>query len=249
MSPLPHARMRRWRKIKAARNRSQPSKPVSRSWRRWSSELEGGDLTPGALAGTVRARHGAQRYLPQAARRGRNPRRDADPQRGQDDRRTVPPGESEKHEPARIPRPATASWWMRNSTAWCPPETTASGNHSPRHALQPVRRRQAHPSDPLHGGGAHRRRRRRGRRDRRLRAGTDPHLFADPRRPAGARQRRLPPRQAHLPQSVRRRHGDSGGRRAADAGLSGARRNSTRRTAARRAWSRSSPRPPARWAA
>ena len=56
-----------------------------------------------------------------------------------------------------------------------------------------------------------------------LRAGADPHLFADPRRSARARQRRLPPRQAHLPQSLRRRHGDPGRRRAADARLSGAR--------------------------
>ena len=56
-----------------------------------------------------------------------------------------------------------------------------------------------------------------------LLAGADPHLLADPRRPAGARQRRLPPRQAHQPQSLRRRHGDPGGRCAADPRLPGAR--------------------------
>ena len=37
-----------------------------------------------------------------------------------------------------------------------PPETDAARNHSPRHALQPVRRRQAHPADPVHGSRARR---------------------------------------------------------------------------------------------
>ena len=35
-----------------------------------------------------------------------------------------------------------------------PPESTPPGDHSSRHALQPVRGRQAHPADPLHRGGA-----------------------------------------------------------------------------------------------
>ena len=37
---------------------------------------------------------------------------------GQDHRRAVPPGKVLTHEPARIPRPAAADWWMRSSTAW-----------------------------------------------------------------------------------------------------------------------------------
>ncbi len=36
-----------------------------------------------------------------------------------------------------------------------PPEATRSGDHPSRHALQPVRGRQAHPADSLHRGGAH----------------------------------------------------------------------------------------------
>ena len=35
-----------------------------------------------------------------------------------------------------------------------PPETTPPGDHSPRHALQPVRGRQAHSAHPVHGGRA-----------------------------------------------------------------------------------------------
>ena len=50
-------------------------------------------------------------------------------------------------------------------------------------------------------------------------AGDAAHLFADPRRPARAGQRRSAPRQAHLPRGLRRGHRDSGRRRAADARL------------------------------
>src|ERR1019366_4457733 len=46
----------------------------------------------GALAGTFRARHGTQRFLPQAVGSRGNARRDADPQRGQAHRRAIPPG-------------------------------------------------------------------------------------------------------------------------------------------------------------
>src|SRR6202167_2080326 len=53
-----------------------------------------------------------------------------------------------------------------------------------------------------------------------LRAGIHSHLFADPRRPPGAGQRRSAARKTHQPQSVWRGNGDSGGRRAADFGVS-----------------------------
>ena len=52
-----------------------------------------------------------------------------------------------------------------------------------------------------------------------LRGGVHPHLLADPRRPAGDGQRRLPPRKADEPQGLRRRDRRAGGRRAVDPGL------------------------------
>ena len=57
---------------------------------------------------------------------------------------------------------------------------------------------------------------------RRLCRRDGPHLFADPRRPAGDGRRRPAPRPADLPQEVRRGPGDPGRRRPADAGLRGA---------------------------
>ena len=130
---------------------------------------------------------------------------------------------SPDHEPARIPRPPAEPGGRRTRPPG-PPRIRGPRNHPPRHAVQPLRRRQTHPPHPLSGGRALHLRRQRGRHRGRLLARTHPHLFADPRRPAGARQRRLPPRQAHQPQSLRRRHGHPGRRFAAHPRLPGARR-------------------------
>ena len=56
-----------------------------------------------------------------------------------------------------------------------------------------------------------------------LRARDDPHLFARPRRPAGDGQRHAAPRPADVARRLRRRHGDSRRRRAADRGVRAAR--------------------------
>ena len=77
------------------------------------------------------------------------------------------------------------------------------------------------------------------------RAGDAAHLLAHPRRPARARQRRPAPRPSHLPQGLRRGHGHSCRRRAANPRLRGAGAACSVRR--RRAWP-SSPRsrtPPA----
>ena len=106
-----------------------------------------------------------------------------------------------------------------------PRRVGSARNHPSRHALQPVRRRQTHPADSLPGSRALRcgdlvtaapRR-------CRLLARIHPHLLADSRRSSRARQRRLPPRQADQPQSLRRSHGDPGRRRPADPRLRSAR--------------------------
>ena len=88
---------------------------------------------------------------------------------------------------------------------------------------------------------------------RRQRHRVRPRLFADPRRPAGDGRRRPAPRQAQLPQAIRRGDRDPGRRRAAGAGLrdAGARGDARRSGGAGGAGRRSWPRRPARraWSA
>ena len=43
---------------------------------------------------------------------------------------------------------------MRELDRLVPPESAPPADHPPRHALQPLRRRQAHPSHPVHRGRA-----------------------------------------------------------------------------------------------
>ena len=67
-----------------------------------------------------------------------------------------------------------------------------------------------------------------------LRRGNDPHVFADSRRSAGDGRRRSAPRPADVPQGIRRSGGNSGRRRAVDAGLrSAGQRHSTVRSGGR----------------
>ena len=67
----------------------------------------------------------------------------------------------------------------------------------------------------------------------RRRARADPHVLADPRRPAGDRRRRPPPRPAHVPQALRRGRGDPRRRRPLRRGVPARPARAARRSRAR----------------
>ena len=132
------------------------------------------------------------------------------------------PEKPELNEPARLPRPAATPGRRRTGppgpardppprrpfTARCATACSPAENGSGRSSAS--RRRAQSPDCPAGVDACG------------LLARTDPHLLADSRRSAGARQRRLSAGEADQPQSVRRRHGDPGRRCAADAGVPGA---------------------------
>ena len=183
-------------------------------------EMETGELPLERALELVRAGHEAERSLPQATGRGGNARRNPDSPRGRssapavqstDEKMTLP--EYIAHQQKRVD--AALDRWVPPNRRTLPSSIAPCATACSRAANAFVPCWRWPRPKPFSDAPAR-------HRSRGLRAGADPHLLADPRRPARPRQRRSPPRPSHLPQSVRRRDGDSGGRCAADAGVRGA---------------------------
>ena len=210
-----------------------------------------------AVAGALRARRAALALLPRAARGSRAAHRDPQRARRAEAGAAVADGRRIRRATERWPRGSDslaafleqtrAPRSTRRSSATCrrPPACPAIVSEAMRYSvfaggkrLRPMLTLAA--ADAVARGIGARdgveRGRRRSRAARRLRRRADPHLLADPRRPAGDGQRHAAPRPADAARRLRRRHRDPRRRRAAGRGVRAARaRAGRRRSGARRA--------------